>query len=98
MSRSTGLRQTEKTNGKEKLLLTLFLRVHVRKSVNLCVLTHCVPHVDVVLASPVIALREGLPIREHVAFRHVCALSKAVVVHPGSPVVHVARTHLSIGC
>lgn len=61
-------------------------------------LTHCVPHIDVALASPVIALRERLPIREHVALYHVSTLSKAVVIQPRSPVVHIPRTNLSIGC
>lgn len=56
------------------------------------------PNVDVALVSPVIALREGLPIGEHVAFRGVSALSKTVVVQPGRPVVHVAGADLSIGC
>lgn len=61
-------------------------------------LTHCVPHVDVAFASPVIALGEGLPVGEHVAFLQVGALSEAVIVHPGSPVVHVAGVHLSVSC
>lgn len=61
-----------------------------------CVLTHCVPHVDIAPTSPVIALRKGLPIREHVAFLDVYTLSKAIVFHPGSPVVHVTGMHLSI--
>lgn len=56
------------------------------------------PHVDVALASPVVALRERLSIREHVTFLYVGALSKAVVVYPGGPVVHIARLQLSIGC
>lgn len=56
------------------------------------------PHVDVALAPPVVALREGLPIGEHVALSQVRALPEAVVVQPGSPVVHVARAHLSVGC
>lgn len=56
------------------------------------------PHVDVALASPVVALRERLPIRKHVAFLYVHTLSKAVVVNPGSPVVDVARLQLSVGC
>lgn len=61
-------------------------------------LTHCVPNVDVALSPPVVALREGLPVREHVAFFHVWTFSKAVVVQPGSPVVHVTRSDLSVGC
>lgn len=98
MSRSTGLGQTKKTNGNKNCYLILLLRVHVCKRINLCALTHCVPHVDVALATPVIALREGLPIREHIALLNVCTLSKAIVVQPGCPVVHVARMHLSISC
>lgn len=72
--------------------------MHVWKHINLCVLTHCVPHIDIALATPVIALREGLPIREHIAFLNVSTLSKAIVVQPGCPVVHVARMYLSISC
>lgn len=60
--------------------------------------THGVPHVDVALVSPVVALRKGLPIREHVAFLNVWTLSKAVIIQPGSPVVHVARMELPVGC
>lgn len=60
--------------------------------------THGVPDVDVALLSPVVALREGLPIREHVAFLDVWTLSKAVIVQPGRPVVHVARAELPVGC
>lgn len=63
-----------------------------------CVLTHGVPHVDVALASPVVALRKRLPIGEHVAFVSVGTLSETVVVQPGRPVVHVARVQLSISC
>lgn len=58
--------------------------------------THCVPHVDVALASPVIGLAERLPVGKHVAPLHVGTLSEAVVVHPGRPVVDVARVHLSV--
>lgn len=60
--------------------------------------THGVPHVDVALASPVVALRKGLPIREHVAFPDVGTLSKAIIIQPGSPVVDVARVELPVGC
>lgn len=52
--------------------------------------THGVPHVDVAPASPVIGLGERLPIGIHVAPLHIRTLSKAVVVHPGRPVVDVA--------
>lgn len=61
-------------------------------------LTHGVPDVDVALASPVVALREGLPVREHVAFLDVRTLSEAVIVQPGRPVVHVAGMELPVGC
>lgn len=60
--------------------------------------THCVPHIDVALASPVVALREGLPVGEHIASVAVGALPKAVIVHPGRPVEHVAGAHLSVCC
>lgn len=60
--------------------------------------THGVPHVDVALVSPVVALRKGLPVGEHVAFLNVWTLSKAVIIQPGRPVVHVARTDLPVGC
>lgn len=60
--------------------------------------THGVPDVDVALVSPVVALREGLPIREHVAFLLVWTLPEAVIVQPGRPVVHVARAELPVGC
>lgn len=66
--------------------------------VGLNTLTHRVPNVDVVLASPVIALREGLPVGVHVTLFHVWALSEAIVVQPGGPVVHVTRSNLSAGC
>lgn len=56
------------------------------------------PDVDVALVSPVVALREGLPVREHVAFLHIWTLPEAVVVQPGRPVVHVARAELPVGC
>lgn len=71
--------------------------VHVC-SCKLVHLTHCVPYVDIILASPVIALRERLSIREYVAFYLVYTLSKAVVIQPGSPVIHIARAHLTISC
>lgn len=61
-------------------------------------LTHGVPDVNVALASPVVALRERLPVWEHVAFARVCTLPKAVVVQPRGPVVHVARVNLSVSC
>lgn len=60
--------------------------------------THGVPHVDVALVAPVVAVRKGLPVREHVAFLNVWTLSKAIIIQPGSPVVHVARMELPIGC
>lgn len=80
MSHSIGLKQTEDTNGEKKLFLILCLRVQVVLICKPVCLTHCVPHVDIASASPVIGLREGLPIREHIAFRHVCTLSKAIVI------------------
>lgn len=67
-------------------------------SVGVSALTHGVPHVDVALVSPVVALREGLPIGEHVTFVCVWALSKAVIIQPRSPVVDVTVTKLSVSC
>lgn len=60
------------------------------------VLTHGVPHVDVAAAPPVVALGEGPPVGEHVAPLRVETLPEAVVVHPGRPVVDVARVELSV--
>lgn len=88
----------KKTSGEKNSHFILLFHVHWLESVKLCLLTHCVPHIDIALASPIIALREGLPIREHIAFLNVCTLSKAIIIQPGGPVVHVARMHLSIGC
>ena len=85
MSHSIGLEQTEET--KPGMLQIQFF--FVVGNVHTWTLTHGVPNIDITLASPVIALREGLPIGEHVAFCHVCALSKAIVVQPGSPIVHI---------
>lgn len=59
--------------------------------------THGVPHVDVAPPSPVVGLREWLPIWKHVAPLNVGALSEAVVVHPGRPVVDIAGVQLSVG-
>lgn len=77
--------------------MSFFHSTHLTAPADLC-LTHCVPNVDVALAPPVIALREGLSVREHVAFCKVCTLSKAIVIQPGSPVIDVARAGQSIGC
>lgn len=68
-----------------------------QKEKNTDVPTHGVPHVDVAPASPVIGLGERLPIRKHVAPLCVGTLSKAVVVHPGRPVVDIAGVQLSVG-
>lgn len=78
--------------------VSYFVPAYVSICVNLVCLTHRVPHVDIALASPVIALRERLPIREHIALFQVSTLSKAVVIQPRSPVIHEARTNLSVGC
>ena len=58
-------------------------------------LTLGVPHVDVAFPAPVVGLREGLPVGEHVACLQVRTLAKAVVIQPGS---HRSRAHLAIGC
>lgn len=92
MSRSTGLGPSEET----KANVTLQLCEENQQISTFP--THGVPDVDIALASPVVALREWLPIREHVAFLHIWALSKAIIIQPRSPVVHVARMKLPIGC
>lgn len=56
------------------------------------------PDVDVTLVPPVVALGEGLAIREYITFSFVNALPKAIVVQPGCPVVDVTRANLSISC
>lgn len=45
-------------------------------------LTHSVPNIDIALASPVVALREGFAIWEHVTALQVRTLPKAIVIHP----------------
>lgn len=87
---------TESTKNQCDTVRSDWLRFDERSRDVVAVLTHGVPHVDVAAAPPVVALGEGPPVGEHVAPLRVETLPEAVVVHPGRPVVDVARVELSV--